>query len=390
MRFHATISDEPAASDAAAEAIADCQEATGARIDVVFAFLTAHHRDDAESILEQLWLQLDPQTIIGCSAEGVIGGEREIEREPGLALLAGDMSDVRLHPFHIESEPGWRELLSDEGAMKERLGLGEETRALIGFGDSFTTPLTQLLPRLDQVAKGVPLVGGMASGGRMPGENVLMRNDQVYDRGLVGLSVNGPVEVQTVVSQGCRPIGRPLVITKAHDNVIESLGGKASLAVLRDLVSELDERDRDLLQKGLLMGRAISEFKDRFGRGDFLVRNLVGVDEETGAVALADFVRTGQTVQFQVRDAATASEDLSLLLQTQDVSEPAAGGLLFSCNGRGTRLFERPCHDIGVAREAMPATPIAGFFAAGELGPVGGRNFIHGHTASFALFRERK
>ena len=172
--------------------------------------------------------------------------------------------------------------------------------------------------------------------------------------------------------------------------MIEQLGGKPALPALRETVDELREQDKQLLGNGLLIGRAISEYRERFTRGDFLVRNLVGVDQNSGAIALADYVRTGQTIQFHVRDAQTADEDLTLLLDPQRAGDAPAGGLLFSCNGRGTHLFDTTCHDIAAARSAMPQTPVAGFFAAGELGPVGGKNFLHGHTASFALFREMK
>jgi small ligand-binding sensory domain FIST len=232
-----------------------------------------------------------------------------------------------------------------------------------------------------------PLVGGMASSGRQPGENLLVRNDQVFDEGFVGLSVSGPVAVQPVVSQGCRPIGKPMVVTKSHDNVIAQLGGRPALEMLRRTVNEAGPRDEALLANGLFLGRAISEYRESFGRGDFLVRNVIGIDDADGTVTVADRVRTGQTVQFQVRDAATASEDLAALLDAQRQGGPAAGGLLVSCNGRGSRLFEAAGHDVERAAAAMPGTPVAGFFAAGEFGPVGGRNFLHGHTACFALFR---
>jgi small ligand-binding sensory domain FIST len=181
-----------------------------------------------------------------------------------------------------------------------------------------------------------------------------------------------------------------MVVTKSHDNVIEQVGGKPTLKALQDAIESMPEDQRELLHNGLLIGRAISEYRDTFGRGDYLVRNVIGVDQESGAVSMADYIRTGQTVQFHVRDADTADEDLQQMLEAQKESDAPAGGLLFSCNGRGTKLFPEPCHDIGVARRVMPATPIAGFFAAGELGPVGGRNFIHGHTASMALFRPVK
>jgi small ligand-binding sensory domain FIST len=191
------------------------------------------------------------------------------------------------------------------------------------------------------------------------------------------------------VSQGCRPVGRPFVITRSRENVIEQLGGRPAMEALRATVAELDEADRRKLANGLFVGRAITEYRETFGRGDFLVRNVMGVEQETGALAVTDLVRTGQTVQFHVRDAATASEDLGELLEAQGSrsDRAAAGGLLFSCNGRGSRMFAQACHDVGAARRAMPRTPLAGFFAAGEFGPVGGRNFVHGHTASFALFR---
>jgi small ligand-binding sensory domain FIST len=179
-----------------------------------------------------------------------------------------------------------------------------------------------------------------------------------------------------------------LLITKAHENVIEQLGGRAAIAVIREMIQSLAPAEQELLTHGLLIGRAISEYREQFVRGDFLVRGLVGGDEKSGAIAVADYVRVGQTVQFHVRDAATADEDLAMLLEAQK-AQPPAGALLFSCNGRGTRLFDKPGHDVSAALKAMPLTPVAGFFAAGELGPVGGRNFIHGHTASFALFRQK-
>ena len=390
MRFHSAISGSESAYDAVEEVIADAQQATAGKVDVVFAFLTAHHHGDSEEILERLWLELDPQALVGCSAEGVIGGDLEIERQPGIAILAAALPDVRIHPFHIAGRTDWRHVLTDEDVLKERLGVGEQTRALLAFGDPFTTPLDELLTSMDEHARGVPLIGGMASSARKPGQNVLLRNDQALTEGMVGVSLSGPIGVETVVSQGCRPIGNSMVVTKSHDNVIEQVGGKPTLAALQEVVESLPPDERDLLNNGLLVGRAISEYRDRFGRGDFLVRNVIGVDQESGAVMMADYIRTGQTIQFHVRDAKTADEDLSMLLENQQAIEAAAGGLLFSCNGRGTNLFEDPCHDIGVARRLMPKTPVAGFFAAGELGPVGGKNFIHGHTASMALFRPRK
>ena len=385
MKFASAISDA-ASTDEAVEACLDSVRQSGVTSDLAFVFFTGHHSDDAVNVIEKLWLELDPQVMIGCSAEGVIGGEREIEREPGLVVMAGQLPGVSLHPFHIGADD-WRGLFEDEEELKSRLGYGPATKAIIGFGDPFTTPTNQFLAALDAAASGAPLIGGMASSARQPGENILIRNDELLQDGFVGVSLSGPIVVQTIVSQGCRPIGKPMVITRAKQNVIEQLGGKSALAALKEMVDTLPSADKELLSHGLLIGRAISEYRETFGRGDFLVRNLMGVDQNTGAIAVTDLIRVGQTVQFHVRDAHTADEDLTLMLETQAFGEPAAAAMLFRCNGRGTRMFSQLNHDAEAARRAMPAAAIAGFFAAGELGPVGGKNFIHGHTASFALLR---
>ena len=391
LQFHSMISDADAADRAVTDVIDAARDAGVADADVAFLFFTGHYRDDAAAIAEEIWLELDPHAIVGCSAEGVIGGDLEIERAPGLSLLVGRVPGVRIHPFHITSDH-WRNLLNDRDRLAAHLRLDADTRAVIGFGDPFTSPMTQFMAALDAHFPGVPLIGGMASSARQPGENVLVRNDDTHDDGgFVGVSLGGPIDVQPIVSQGCRPIGQPMVVTRAHENVIEQLSGRAAVDALRDTVMGLGEADQSLLQNGLFVGRAMSEYRDRFGRGDFVIRNLVNVDQQTGTMAVADLVRVGQTVQFHVRDAATAHEDLEALLapQAQDGAAAGAGALLFSCNGRGTNLFDEGCHDVGCARRAMPSTPVAGFFAAGELGPVGGRNFMHGHTASFAIFRGR-
>jgi small ligand-binding sensory domain FIST len=387
MQFFSAISEAEASTEAVAQVIEEVQLQGGDKVDVAFAFFTGHHRENAEEIVETLWLELDAQTIVGCSAEGVIGGDREIERAAGISLIVAEMPRVRAHPFHIGGDTDWRRVLGDPDELAERIGYGPQTRAIIGFGDPFSTPTDSLLKALDAAAPNAPLIGGMSSAAGRGGDNVLFRNDQIFDGGFVGMSISGPVRVETVVSQGCRPVGRPMVITKSHDNIIEMLGGKPALEALRQTVVEMSDGERQQLSNGLFLGRAISEYRETFGRGDFLVRNVIGVDDDAKAIGVADYVKTGQTVQFHLRDAATASEDLAALLDAQKAGEAAAGALLFSCNGRGSRLFNVAGHDIGVSRRSMPATPVAGFFAAGELGPVGGKNFIHGHTASFALFR---
>jgi small ligand-binding sensory domain FIST len=383
IRFHAAVSAEESSEQAVQRLIEDARQHVDA-VDVAFLFYTSHHNDQAEQLADRFTREFQPQVLAGCSCEGVIGVDREIERAPAMALMLGTLPGARLHPFHIDTE-GWRDVLQDRSALVEKLGLGAETRAIIGFGDPWTTALAQFVQVLDDASPQAPLIGGMASGARSPGGNRLIYNDRVISEGFVGISLSGPIEVQSIVSQGCKPIGSPMVITKANKNVVEQLGGKPAMLVLREMIDTISPADRELLQHGLLIGRAISEYRERFGRGDFLIRNLAGADQESGSIAVADYVRVGQTVQFHVRDAETAHEDLSLMLD--DVKQ-ASGALLFSCNGRGTQLFDQPHHDVSVAREKLGDLPVAGFFAAGEIGPVGGKNFVHGHTASLALFRE--
>ena len=231
-------------------------------------------------------------------------------------------------------------------------------------------------------------MGGMASGGRGPGESRLLQGDQSPIEGAAGVLLQGPIPMRSIVSQGCRPIGQPMVITKGHGNIIEELGGQPPLVRLQQLWKSLSPRDQQLFQQGLHIGRVINEYKSEFQRGDFLVRNVLGLDRETGSLAITDAVRLGQTVQFHVRDAESADEDLRALLQTDRSANKArpGGALVFTCNGRGTRLFSAPHHDARAVRQEMGVLPLAGFFAQGELGPVGGQNFIHGFTASVVLF----
>ncbi|HVT87891.1 MAG TPA: FIST N-terminal domain-containing protein [Tepidisphaeraceae bacterium] len=388
MKFHSVISDLESTPRAKDAIVTELRAALG-RIDVAFVFFTAHHSPHSPMLVESLRSELNAKVLIGCSGEGVIGGGAEIERELGISVLAGQMDGVEVHPIRIATDD-WRGLLSQPEHFQKQLGIATDTRAVIGFGDPWTTPLNQFMQAMDMLAPRVPLIGGMASAARSAGENVLICDDQTADEGFVGVSLSGALEVETLVSQGARPIGQPMVITRGRDNVIEQLGGKPPMQALEEIFAELPDGDRMLLQHGLLIGRAISEYREEFGRGDFLVRNITGADEKTGSMALTDHIRIGQTVQFHVRDAASADEDLRLMLETAAKSGSFEASLLFSCNGRGSRMFDSPNHDISVSSELLPKTPVAGFFAAGELGPVGGRNFIHGHTASFALLRNEK
>lgn len=384
MKFHSAISELESTTNAVDAIVRDLRGQLS-QIDAAWVFFTREHASSAaDELIQHIWRELRPRVMIGCSAEGVIGGDLEIERRAGISVLAGELPNAHLHPVHVGADD-WRRLLSDGDGFRDQLGFADDTRAMIGFGDPWTTPLNQFMHALDSLAPNAPLIGGMASAAQREGQNVLVCNDEIFNDGFVGMTIGGAVKVQTVVSQGARPIGQPMVITKGHDNVIEQVGGKPVFSVLQQLFESLSPPEQTLLEEGLLIGRAMSEYRDKFGRGDFVIRNVIGAQQ--GALAITEHIRVGQTVQFHVRDAQTADQDLRRLLEQSHESGLPAGALLFSCNGRGTRMFDQPNHDIALARETMTNTPTAGFFAAGEIGPVGAKNFIHGHTASFALLR---
>jgi small ligand-binding sensory domain FIST len=260
------------------------------------------------------------------------------------------------------------------------------------LGEPFSFPADTLLERLNDDQPGIPVLGGMASAAHAPGQNCLWLNDQVHSQGAVAVLLHGNISIQSVVSQGCRPIGQTFVVTKAERNLIYELGGVPAMQRLQEVAESLAPEELQLINRGLHVGRVTSEYQENFARGDFLIRNVVGHDRENGALAVGDYIRVGQTVQFHVRDADTADEDLRALLAAAPASDAAhsTGALLFTCNGRGTRLFDQPHHDASVVAELLNAPPVAGFFAQGEIGPISGKNFLHGFTASLAVFSPLK
>ncbi len=361
---------------------------TGRSVDLAFVFFSPDHADSADLIASKIRERLQPTVLLGCSAESVIGGTQEVEGQPALCLWAGHLPGATCTPFHLE----YREAgdgVRITGWPDEMPGL-EHNPSFLVIAEPFTTaPAEAFLENLATRYPGATAIGGMASGAQEPGGNRLIFNDTVVDSGVIGVAVTGAVGIRTIVSQGCRPIGDRFMITLADQNVIHELSGKAALDRLREVFALLSPAEQRQAERALHLGIVIDEHKDQFERGDFLIRNLVGVDQKTGSLAVADYVRVGQTVQFQVRDGASASEDLRALL-TDERSVATAGdpvgALLFSCNGRGLRFFRTPHHDVTAIREQMGGIPVGGFFAMGEIGPVGGNNFLHGYTASIALF----
>lgn len=381
------LSTAPNWRDALREAAATAREALAATPDLAVVFISAHHAPVADEIAAEGCRSLGTSNLLGCSGEAIAGTGCEIEEQPAISVWLARWPGVRLTPMHLRfnrtAEGG-----ALEGWADELAGEWPVDSFLIVLGEPFSFPADFLLERMNEDRPNVPVIGGMASGGAQPGENRLLLGPSVFDEGAVALHVSGPIRLKTVVSQGCRPIGRPFVVTKAERNIIYELGGKPALVQLREIFDTLPTSEQRLVQRALHVGRVVSEYKDSFEQGDFLIRNVIGIDANSGAIAIGDYLRPGQTVQFHVRDQEAADAELrQLLADVRGKSEAApAGALLFTCNGRGTRMFSQPHHDAEAISSALGPIPLAGFFAQGELGPIGQQNFIHGFTASIGLF----
>lgn len=350
-------------------------------------FGTPHHGEAWEEILAGVHEALVPAHLIGCAAAGVIGPGTEIEDGPALVLWAARLPGARLHSFYLDQED--LEKVDGPEALRQAIGVPEEPDlSFILVPDPFTCDAERLLKWIDAAYPGAVVTGGMASGGSGPGEGRLFLADQVFPQGAIGLALAGKVRVRPVVSQGCRPVGKPFVVTRAHQNVIDDLGGRPAYEALQETFQAVPDADKTLMRSGLQIGRVVDETLGTFKSGDFLIRALMGA-VEGGGLAVNDVIRPGRTVQFHVRDSRTASDEMKALLaaEIQASGRKPAGGLLFNCNGRGERMFGEANHDVGIVSSAA-GCPVAGFFAAGEIGPVGKRTFIHGFTSSMIFFYE--
>ena len=378
-RFASALSQHPIAANAVGEAAGEILEhLDGEGCDLAVCFASTHHVGAFEDIGPALRNILEPRVLVGGTAVAVAGGPHEIEENPALTVFAARLDGATLTPvtLRVQETP-------DGAALTGWPSLDQSPGSLLLFADPFTFPVDAFLQRVNRDLPGLQIIGGLASAAGSPGGNRLVLDDHVVDEGAVGVFVDGGgIEVRTLVSQGCRPIGRPYVVTRGDQNLIEELGGKPAIERLQELAGAASEEERELLRRGLHVGLVVDEHKAEFSRGDFLVRNLLGADESSGALAVGEQVSVGQTVQFHVRDTGAADEDLREMLTGVD----AEAALLFTCNGRGRHLFTVPDHDAGMVENLLGPIPLAGAFCAGEIGPVGGRNFLHGFTASLALF----
>lgn len=364
----------------------------GYKPDLVCAFVSHHHGSAIEHLGQELHHRTGARHVIGCTGESIVGPTVEVEGGPALALWAGVLPRTEVRPFTVEVEQ------SEKGELSfSRLpDVQDKARAsVLLLADPFAFPASQYLELVNSELPGVECIGGMASGGSGPGQNLLFGERGLVESAALGVVIEGEVEVRAIVSQGCRPVGKPWVVTGCKEHFVLKLGAKKAVEALMETMGALSEVERELFSRQPFLGLAIDARKSTFSRGDFLVRGLMGIDPQQGALAVGDgSIRTGMTVQFLVRDAQTAGEDLVHLMRERAGAGPGGpgslGAMLFSCNGRGSRMFGSPNHDINSVQSVFGSpVPAAGFFAAGEIGPVGGRNFVHGFTASVALFRSR-
>ena len=351
----------------------------GSPVDLAMVFISAYHLKSAAAAAVAVRADLNPRCFVGCVAEGVLGGTRELEDGAGVAVWAAALPGAEVEVFHAES------VQTEDGLVISGFPeLGDPSLVAL-LVDPFTFPADAFLDGLNQEYPGLPVVGGLAAGGRRPGAQALFVGGETYRYGAVGAIVSG-IPVRTVVSQGCLPIGHDLVVTHAEGNVVYELAGRPALVRLREQVERLAEAEQQQALRGLMVGLVIDENTPDYVRGDYLIRGLLGGDEESGALVLGAAVRPGQTLRFHIRDTSTAGDDLRQALATALEGTDPAGALLFTCNGRGAAMFGRPDHDAELVTDALAGAAVAGFFCGGEIGPVGSQAFLHGFTATLAVF----
>lgn len=390
MPFTVGLSQHTDPGVATGELVGHVLESLGVQPDVALLFTSGEHLANTDEIAAAVVELLNPGAFIGTTAISVAAGEREIEEQTAAVLWVGSLGGsaapraraVRLH--------GVPDPAADDEALAAAL---DEVHAagdlsMIVLADPYSYPVDTALGHWAERWPDVSVLGGLSSGAPVPGGNRIVVDGGVHRDGAAALIVGGSAAVTHLVSQGCRPIGQPYIITEAEGNVVKSLGGKPPFERLQQMFSKLDPADQSLLQRGLHVGRVTDERKTDFERGDFLIRGVLGADRDSGAIAIGDEAPVGATVQFHVRDALTAHEDLAAALRNRpSAAMSASGALLFTCNGRGTHLFETPHHDAQTIVERT-GTDLAGMFCAGEIGPVGARSYVHGFTASMALFTD--
>jgi small ligand-binding sensory domain FIST len=351
----------------------------GAEPDLALVFASGDHLGAPEATLEGIREVLAPRALIGCAAAGVLGAGRELESGTAVAVWGAAFDgDGEAAAFHARA---------GDSALEGLPALAGADGAIL-LSDPYTFPTDAALVALAHDAAAVPVLGGISSARTPDGTGALFFGEDVLDEGAVGVTLHG-VEMIPCVSQGAAPLGREVTITAAEGNVIHELAGRPALETVERIISELTPRERALIARGVLIGIVIDSGKPDYEQGDFLVRGVLGADPDSGSLAVGASVRRGQVLRLHARDARSADQDLrrALRLRVEAMAGTTpAGALVFSCNGRGRAMFGACDHDVKAVEHELQGAPAAGFFAAGEIGPVGGRSFLHGFTATVAVF----
>ena len=392
MKWASAISELSTLQEALEQCAASIRDQLGEAPQLAVAFVSPHYQQDYASVGPMLSELLGAEHTFGCSGGGIIGAGLEVEQRPALSVTAAALPGVDIEAFHLDGDK-LPDLDAGPDKWTELLGVSEDQEPqFVLLADPFSFPVQNLIMGLDFAYPRAAKIGGLASGAQRPGDNALFLDGEVHGSGAIGLALHGNIMVDTVVAQGCRPIGDSMRITSSQRNVLVELDGKPPMAVLQDLFRTLSERDRQLMGHSLFLGVVMDEFIDTPVQGDFLIRNVVGMDQRTGALAIGEMLKEGQLVQFHLRDAETSAQDLTFVLEryaADNRENEVPGALLFSCLGRGQYLYGRPNHDTDIFRDKLGQVPLGGFFCNGEIGPVGGTTFLHGYTSSFGLFRSR-
>jgi len=361
----------------------------GKSCDLAVLFLSERYQIEPKALLETFKNLISAQCLIACNSSGVIGDRKEIEMEPAISVLAMHLDGAKVVPFSL-SAPQLEAFQSGKDLI-EYLDVAPANKPhFICLADPQTCDVGKLLALFNEGYKNMPLIGGLASGAMMGAQNWISLNGEINPDGAIGAILLGDIHFDIVVSQGCRPVGEPFIITKSENNILYELAGKPALQVLSDLFKSLPPEDQQLAQHSLFVGLVMDENRHHLDRGDFLIRNIMGIDETSGALIVGALLEIGQTLQFQLRDAETSKEDLKVLLGQLKHNEKAKleeGAILVSCCGRGKGLYGELDHDVKLVQSVRGPVPIAGFFANGEFGPVDNKNHVHGYTSSLTIIR---
>jgi len=358
------------------------------RVSLGLVFMTPKFFPNAKQVLEILRVHAQIPLLAGCSSQSLIFGEQELEQNAGLTLAlyslpGADLKAVRFKQEQVEEANGpgyWR--------LENEIEPGQ-TNGWLAFVDPFHIDSESWLRSWNEAYAPLPVMGGLASGDFNEQQTQIYLNGDVFEEGGVAISFGGDVRLAGVTSQGCTPIGETWTLTKVEQNIIHQIGNRPAYEVLAETFNRLSTEEQKKARGNLFIGLVVNEYLDDFHRGDFLIRNLLQADPRSGSIAVGALPRLGQTIQFQRRSAAAATQDMNELLmatKTKLSGRTIYGGCLCCCNGRGAGLFGRPNHDAEMVQKQLGPLGLAGFFCNGEIGPVGEKNFLHGYTASLALF----